>query len=195
MQCIPASSQFSTVFPRSSVQCSTVPQSMPVRIIKRSGFPVCIFLCISLPRLYWRSRSNPTEVSYVILSRHWVKNFGRKDESPVWNNATVSEFSWCLIRQTASSVIESTSHFKNAPVKSIDNFPSQIFLPLRFTILGIFCVSNSCKWVKTPSLLRKPTIIRVTPSKKDWLQNLRSFLSKVTSSFSFVISFDVFNST
>lgn len=56
-------------------------------------------------------------------------------------------------------------------------FPSQLPLPFNLTNVGIFAVSSSSKLCRIPSLLRKPTIILGTPSKNDWIQNLRSLRS------------------
>lgn len=73
--------------------------------------------------------------------------------------------------------------------------PSHDALPFLFTRPGMFCVSNSSSLRRMPSLVRKPTMILGTPSRNDWVQNLRSLRSYFSMSRSFSISADVFSST
>lgn len=63
---------------------------------------------------------------------------------------------------------------KNSSVKQIHAFAS--CFPF-FTVVGIFAVSSSSSCFRIPFLLRKPTMIFGTPSKNDWIQNLRSLCS------------------
>lgn len=80
-------------------------------------------------------------------------------------------------------------------VKLIQRLPSHEFLPLRLTKPGILFVSNSSSRCKIPILLRNPIMIFGTPSKKDCIQNFRSFRSYLSMSLSFSIIADVLSST
>ena len=84
---------------------------------------------------------------------------------------------------------------RKAAVKLIHKFPSQVPLPLRLTIPGILLVSNSSSLSKIPFLLRNPIIILGTPSRKDCIQNFRSFLSYLNMSLSLSIKAEVLSST
>lgn len=87
------------------------------------------------------------------------------------------------------------SHSRKTAVKLMHMLPSHAFLLFFFTFPGILDVFNSSRRWRTPDLLRNPTIILGTPSRNDWIQNLRSFLSNLAISRSFWISSEVFSST
>lgn len=86
------------------------------------------------------------------------------------------------------------SHSRKPAAKLIQIFPSQSCFP-RLAISGIACVSISSRLVRIPSLVRNPTMILGTPSKKDCAQNLRSLRSNFVWSLSFEIWAAVLSST
>lgn len=86
-------------------------------------------------------------------------------------------------------------HSRNAAAKLIHTFPSQVRRPVLLTMPGILAVSSSSRRWTTPCGSRKPTMILGTPSRNDWAQNLRSFLSYLSMSRSERSSAEVFSST
>lgn len=78
--------------------------------------------------------------------------------------------------------------------KLIHMLPSQVPFPLLLTVLGIEAVSISSIRFKKPSGVRNPTMIFGTPSRKDWIQNFISFLSRLIISRSFRMSAVVLSS-
>ena len=80
-------------------------------------------------------------------------------------------------------------------VKLMQTFPSQMGFRRFLIIPGIFFVSTSSRRRRIPCLLRKPTMIFGTPKRNDWAQNLSSFRSNLTMSWSLSISAEVLSST
>ena len=87
------------------------------------------------------------------------------------------------------------THARKEAVKLMHMLPSHVRLPLRLTVPGMLWVSISSSRRNTPSLLRNPTTILGTPSRKDWAHILRSFRSNFTLFLSSSISSDVLSST
>lgn len=67
--------------------------------------------------------------------------------------------------------------------------------PRRATVSGIEATSMSSTRCRMPSRDRKPTMMRGTPSRNDWIQNLSSLRSKLSRSRSLRISAEVLSST
>lgn len=87
------------------------------------------------------------------------------------------------------------SHSRNAAVKLMQTFPSQLPFPSLLTLPGIVWVSMSSSRNSIPCLSRNPTTIFGTPRRKDCAQNLSSFRSNLIFSLSLNSSEVVFNST
>ena len=135
-------------------------------------------------------------------------------DSSCLNTSTTGDLSLLRIRQTPSSLIvvfspsgfplaKSTSlnriqmenvHSRKLAVKLIQTFPSQDAL-FCFTSAGILLVSNSSMDWRIPCLLRKPTMIFGTPSRKDWIQNFSSFRSYLSMSLPLLMLAAVLSST
>lgn len=86
------------------------------------------------------------------------------------------------------------SHSRKALAKLIHTLPSHCLRP-RATLAGMEATSISSSLTRIPSRDRNPTMILGTPRRKDWIQNLRSFRSKLSLSRSPRMSIDVLSST
>ena len=107
------------------------------------------------------------------------------------NCSTISEALTQLIPHLLWTINEQS---RKTAVKFIQMFPSQVRRPLRLTLPGMLCVSISSVLRRTPSLLRKPTIIFGTPKRKDWAQIRSNFRSNFIILLSFRISSAVLSS-
>lgn len=90
--------------------------------------------------------------------------------------------------------MKADSQSRNEAAKLVHTFPSHC-RPRRATVSGMDATSMSSTRCRTPSRERKPTMMRGTPSRKDWIQNLSSLRSKLSRSRSLRISADVLSST
>lgn len=86
------------------------------------------------------------------------------------------------------------SHSRKEAAKFVQMLPSHC-RPRRATVSGIEATSMSSTRCRIPSRERKPTMMRGTPSRNDWIQNLSSLRSKLSRSRSLRISADVLSST
>lgn len=90
---------------------------------------------------------------------------------------------------------EGGSHSRKTPAKLTHMSAFHEGLGRELTVCGIRCVSISSRLARTPSRVRKPTMILGTPSRNDWIQNFMSLRWKTSASWGPRISTDVLSST